>query len=164
MPSETKVIDFVNQAAAAKPDARGLIWITGSSVLLPGDSLSIWVDAATLQTRKTQVNTFYEREAVNLTATFKTLPSGLTYAAFTQVNIPGKQFSVQIQNYDYNRTVAAPSPAASAVPIGTVVQALPAGCVSVAVSGVAYYDCGGTFYKAAFQGNNLVYVVVQNPL
>ena len=59
---------------------------------------------------------------------------------------------------------AAPPPAAalavSAVPIGTVVQALPAGCTSVAVGGVNYSDCGGVFYKAAFQGNNLVYVVV----
>jgi hypothetical protein len=110
LPTEAKVVDFVNQAAAAKPDARGLIWITGSNVLLPGDNLSIWIDAATLQTRKTQVNTFYEGQAVNLTGTFKTLASGLTYAAFTQVNIPGKQFSVQVQNYDYNRTVAASSP------------------------------------------------------
>jgi len=52
----------------------------------------------------------------------------------------------------------------SAVPIGTVVQALPAGCTSVVVNGVSYSDCGGVFYKAAFQGNNLVYVVVQKPL
>jgi hypothetical protein len=57
-----------------------------------------------------------------------------------------------------------PAPAASGVPVGTVVQALPAGCTSVVVGGVDYSDCGGTFYKAAFQGNNLVYVVVQNPL
>jgi signal transduction histidine kinase len=35
---------------------------------------------------------------------------------------------------------------------------------SVAVSGVNYSDCGGVFYKAAFQGNNLVYVVVEKPL
>ena len=63
---------------------------------------------------------------------------------------------------------AAPPPAAalavSAVPIGTVVQALPAGCTSVAVGGVNYSDCGGVFYKAAFQGNNLVYVVVEKPM
>ena len=26
-----------------------------------------------------------------------------------------------------------------------------------------YSDCGGAFYKAAFQGNNLVYVVVEKP-
>ena len=56
------------------------------------------------------------------------------------------------------------APAASAVPIGTVVQALPAGCKSVVVGGVSYSDCGGVFYKAAFQGNNLVYVVVPSPL
>lgn len=60
--------------------------------------------------------------------------------------------------------VVVTSPPASAVPIGTVVQALPGGCASVVVSGANYSNCGGVFYKAAFQGNNLVYVVVENPL
>jgi hypothetical protein len=110
LPTEAEVINFVNQAAAARPDAKGLIWITGSNVLLPGDNLSIWIDAATRQTRKTQVNTFYEGQAVNLTATFKTLPSGLTYASYAEVNIPGKQFTVRVHNYDYIRTMATPSP------------------------------------------------------
>ncbi len=54
--------------------------------------------------------------------------------------------------------------AASGVPVGTVVQALPSGCKAVTVGGSAYQDCGGSFYKAAFQGNNLIYVVVENPL
>lgn len=53
---------------------------------------------------------------------------------------------------------------ASGVPIGTVVQALPSGCKAVTVAGSQYQDCGGSFYKAAFQGNNLIYVVVENPL
>jgi len=63
--------------------------------------------------------------------------------------------------------VNTPPPAAppiTTVPLGTVVQALPAGCTSVAVGGVNYSDCGGVFYKTAFQGNNLVYVVVDNPV
>jgi len=61
--------------------------------------------------------------------------------------------------------VNTPSPATPpTVPLGTVVQALPAGCTSVAVSGVNYSDCGGVFYKTALQGNNLVYVVVENPI
>lgn len=62
---------------------------------------------------------------------------------------------------------AAPPPAApatSAVPIGTVVQALPGGCETVVVGGVNYSNCSGVFYKAAFQGNNLVYVVVEKPM
>jgi len=110
LPTEAELTNFVNQAAAARPDAKGWIWITGPNVLLPGDNLSIWVDASTHQTRKTQVNTFYEGEAVNLTATFKTLPSGLTYASYSEVNIPGKQFTVRVHNYDYVRTMAAGSP------------------------------------------------------
>ena len=30
-----------------------------------------------------------------------------------------------------------------------------------AKDGVQYYNCGGVFYRAAFQGNSLVYVVAQ---
>ena len=63
--------------------------------------------------------------------------------------------------------VNTPPPAAppvATVPVGTVVQALPAGCTSVVVGGVNYSDCGGVFYKTAFQGNNLVYVVVEKPM
>ena len=50
-------------------------------------------------------------------------------------------------------------PRVPAAPVGTVVGALPAGCVSAPISGVEYYLCNGTYYRAAFQGNNLVYVV-----
>jgi hypothetical protein len=59
---------------------------------------------------------------------------------------------------------AAAAQATSGVPVGTVAQALPAGCKPVTVSNVEYQDCGGSFYKTAFQGNNLVYVVVKNPI
>ena len=52
--------------------------------------------------------------------------------------------------------------AAAARPaIGTVVPALPAGCAPEVRSGVEYYRCAGVYYRAAFQGNNLVYVVQQ---
>jgi hypothetical protein len=52
---------------------------------------------------------------------------------------------------------AARPPGAPAV--GTVVNALPAGCKPETRSGVEYQNCGGVYYRAAFQGNNLVYVV-----
>ena len=47
------------------------------------------------------------------------------------------------------------------LPMGTVVRALPAGCPSATVAGVEYYHCGGNYYRAAFEGNNLVYVTTQ---
>lgn len=59
---------------------------------------------------------------------------------------------------------APPPPPAPAgpVPIGTVVQALPPGCATIAIKGVEYYNCApGVYYRAAFQGNNLVYVSAQ---
>jgi hypothetical protein len=53
--------------------------------------------------------------------------------------------------------------AAGVVPVGTVAAALPAGCVATPKEGVEYYQCGPNYYRAAFQGNNLVYVSVARP-
>ena len=47
--------------------------------------------------------------------------------------------------------------------IGSVVPALPAGCVAEAKGGTEYQRCGSVYYRAAFQGNNLVYAVVPQP-
>ena len=57
----------------------------------------------------------------------------------------------------------APPPAAAGhiLPLGTVVSGLPAGCISTPVGGRDYFYCGGNFYRAAFQGNNLVYVTAK---
>ena len=60
----------------------------------------------------------------------------------------------------------APAPAPAAQPagapaIGTIVTALPAGCTAITMSGVQYNNCGGVYYRTAFQGSNLVYVVAQ---
>jgi hypothetical protein len=56
---------------------------------------------------------------------------------------------------------AAPPPqqAAPALPAGTIVTALPTGCVSTVVDGVSLFNCNGVIYQPTFQSNNLVYVV-----
>ena len=58
-------------------------------------------------------------------------------------------------------TAAAPAQPAGAQPIGSIVTTLPAGCTALTMSGVQYSNCGGVYYRAAFQGSNLVYVVAQ---
>jgi cysteine synthase len=58
----------------------------------------------------------------------------------------------------------APAPAAqpaSGPPVGSIVSVLPDGCSTVTMSGVQYNKCGNTYYRVAFQGSNLVYVVAQ---
>jgi hypothetical protein len=54
---------------------------------------------------------------------------------------------------------AAQRSAGAAVPIGTMVPNLPSGCSSIVVSGVNYFNCAGVYYRAGFQGNNIVYIV-----
>jgi len=57
---------------------------------------------------------------------------------------------------------AAPAPAPGAAPaVGTIVTALPPGCVQDDLNGVAYQRCGSTYYRASMMGSNLVFVVSQ---
>ena len=49
--------------------------------------------------------------------------------------------------------------AAAALPIGTTVPYLPPGCNSMVINGVNYFNCGGVYYRAGFQGNSVVYIV-----
>jgi hypothetical protein len=41
------------------------------------------------------------------------------------------------------------------MPVGTVVAVLPGGCANVG----GMFNCGGVYYRPAYQGPNLVYVV-----
>ena len=84
--------------------------MSGTGVVVPGDSLSVWTEAATRHTHKMEVNTFFQDQAVNLTATYKTLPSGLTHVDYAEVIVPGKELTVQVQNFNYERTMPPPAP------------------------------------------------------
>jgi len=54
---------------------------------------------------------------------------------------------------------AAAQQAAASLPIGTMVPSLPPGCTSTVIGGGNYFQCGGVYYRAGFQGNNIVYIV-----
>ena len=105
LPTTGKILDFISSATVGGPDANGLLTLTGSNVVQPGDNLTLWVNPFTRHMRKMQVNTSFQGNAVQLTATFATLAaSGLNYASFAEAMVPDKQLSVQIQNYNYMRS------------------------------------------------------------
>ena len=54
---------------------------------------------------------------------------------------------------------AAAQRAAASLPIGTTGPYLPPNCNSTLINGVNYFNCNGVYYKAGFQGNNVVYIV-----
>jgi len=103
LPTTGKILDFMMSAKISGPDASDLLSMTGNNVVLPGDSLTIWTDLRTRHTRRIQVNTIFQGDPVQLTATFNTLPSGLNYVAYAEATVPAKQLSVQVQNFDYHR-------------------------------------------------------------
>ncbi len=47
--------------------------------------------------------------------------------------------------------------------IGAIVSSLPPNCSTVYVNGVAYHNCGGTYYRPRYYGGNVEYVVVEHP-
>ena len=84
-----------------------------------------------------------------------------TAAAQQQAAAAKQETAVAQQQAAAARPAPPPAAAGTPLPMGTVVAALPAGCVSTPVGGVEYYYCGGNFYRAVFQGNTLVYVTTQ---
>ena len=95
------MINFISQSTIPAPGPDGNLQLTGGSVVIPGDTVSLWVNAPTRQTRRLKVMTFYQGDEVSVSATFKTLNTGLTYMAFGQVDVPDKGLSLQLQNFDY---------------------------------------------------------------
>ena len=51
----------------------------------------------------------------------------------------------------------------AALPVGSTVPSLPAGCSSPTVNNTSYFTCDGNWYKPAMQGGNVVYSVVAAP-
>ena len=103
LPTQGKVLDFVSGASLQAPDANGVLQLTGSSVVVPGDTLALSVLATTRQTRKAVITTTYEGDPVTATATFKTLPSGLTHLEFGEVDVPAKEMKLQLHNFNFNQ-------------------------------------------------------------
>jgi len=53
--------------------------------------------------------------------------------------------------------------AVTALAVGTVVRTLPPSCQTVVADGVAYRQCGGTWYQPRYAGPDVTYVVVNPP-
>jgi hypothetical protein len=53
--------------------------------------------------------------------------------------------------------------AVTAAVVGSSVSTLPPACSVVDVNGMAYQNCGGTWYQPQFSGGNTTYIVVNPP-
>jgi len=101
LPTAGQVINLISTSPIPAPGPTGLLQITGAGVVVPGDTVSISIYAPTKETRRMSIMSFFQGDEVTVTATFKTLASGVNYAAYVQINVPDKNLSLLIQNYDY---------------------------------------------------------------
>jgi hypothetical protein len=103
--------------------------------------------------------------AVETTAVAATAAAATTATAEQQAATAQQQAATaQQQAATAQQQAATAQQQAAAVatpPLGSVVSALPAGCTPVTEGGVAYQKCGTVYYRAGFQGSNLIYIVIQ---
>ena len=93
-------------AASVTPEktaAQTLIRMQGRDVLQPGDSMTVWLDAATRRQRRVEVQTTFEGKPVRIVSEFKDLDEGPTYLARTAVDYPSSGLSVVTENFDHER-------------------------------------------------------------
>lgn len=139
--------------AGNAPDARFAIGLVPPAMAIVGAPLTP-MSYAGVARRTTARVVAAETAAVTTTAAATTAA-----AAQQQQAAAAQQQAAAAQQ----QQKAAQQQATAAPAVGTVVTALPAGCAPMSVGGVEYHRCGSVYYRAAFQGNNLVYVTVQQP-
>ncbi len=101
--SSPQLLAFYNKAQVSGPDASGLLALSGGSVVMPGDSMTVWINATTHKAAKAFIATNYQGSPVTMNATFNALAAGLSYMNFCDIQIPAKQLELQVSNFNYNK-------------------------------------------------------------
>jgi hypothetical protein len=87
--------------AAGQGDMQGAAQIQSLNVLMPGDSMTIWIDPASQMMRRVEIKTLYEKKPATLVADYRAVPNGPTYMARAVLAYPEKNVELTVDNYDY---------------------------------------------------------------
>ena len=78
-----------------------LLRLEAASVLQPGDSMVVWLDANTRRQRRIEINSSFEARSVRIVTEFKDLPDGPTYMARSVVDYPDEELTLTMENFGY---------------------------------------------------------------
>lgn len=104
LPGAGKMASFLVQAQvqpSTTPEGTTVLQVTGSSVVVPGDTFTTTLDGTKLVPKSIQITTTFKEEQVTVSATFRTTAAGLNHLQYATVTVPGKNITVNIHNYDY---------------------------------------------------------------
>jgi hypothetical protein len=83
------------------------------------------------------------------------------------VNVNGYRGGYYYGGCCYHPVAAAAAVAATAIVtaavVGSIVNSIPPSCTTVIVNGLAYQQCGSTWYQPQFAGTATTYIVVNPP-
>lgn len=65
--------------------------------------------------------------------------------------------------HEYHPVAAAAAVVTTAAIVGSIVASIPPSCATVMVGGMAYRQCGNTWYQPQISGSSTTYVVVNPP-
>ena len=146
------IVDITGLSVTLVPEAqafrgRGAAFVVGAAVGSAGSSSSAEASAAASQQQAAA--------AQQQAATAQQQAAAAQQQAALEKE---KAAAAQKQAAAAQQPAAAPG---APLPLGTVVAALPPGCVPTPVGGVNYYYCAGNFYQAAYEGSTLKYVTTK---
>jgi hypothetical protein len=144
--------------AGAAPDAPAGLTLLQAAHAVVGAPLTP-ASAAGVARRTTRRVVVAETAATETAAASTAATQQQAATAQQQAATAQQQAATAQQQAATAQQQAAASRPPGAPAAGAVVTALPAGCKPETRDGVEYQNCGGVYYRAAFQGNNLVYVV-----
>jgi len=104
LPSAGKMIAFIVQAQVqpvTSPAGVSQLQVTGTSVVVPGDAVTLVFDGNSLQPSSFQVSTTFDGNPLTASGTFGSTTAGLNRLQYASAQVPAKQLSVLIHNYDY---------------------------------------------------------------
>jgi hypothetical protein len=100
LPSTGNLVDFLDKA---KPEKEaGGIKLTAVNVVIPVDTMTMWVDES-FQLTRTEVTTEHDGAEVRLTTDHAQTPDGLDYVARTNIVVPEKNVEMTVENFSYKQ-------------------------------------------------------------
>jgi hypothetical protein len=100
LPSTGNLVDFLDKA---KPEKEaGGIKLTAVNVVIPVDTMTMWVDED-FQLTRTEVTTEHDGAEVRLTTDHSQTPDGLDYVARTNIVVPEKNVEMTVENFSYKQ-------------------------------------------------------------
>jgi hypothetical protein len=101
-PSRGILETFFSKSTAVEAPG-GLVQIVATGVIAPGDRLIYEITPDTQALKRFMFTTSLEGDPVDGQVEFAAIPGGPNYAARTTVNVPAKQLSAKIENFQYVR-------------------------------------------------------------